>query len=703
VLPDNIAYVIFTSGSTGTPKPAQLRHKNFKQSIQSLLHIDLFNKTHTVVQMARCSFDLHVQEILGTLVIGATIIMLHPQGNFDFEYLSMLIERKQITFLYTVPTLLQLFFSFIKDTKKAYVMEYLRSLCTGGERCSVQLVELLESIITNDCSIWNLCGPAETTLQSLFHRVNSEEDRATIPLGRPLPNYSCIVKDDFGQPLFAGQEGEILVRGVGIFAGYLDRDDLTAKALVEIDDELFYRTGDLVRLDNNGLLHYQGRKDHQIKLHGQRIELGEIEQCLLRTSVSACVVIKGSDDHLIAYVQSSDVDEKQLRQHCQCQLAPHMVPSFFIILEKLPLNANGKVDRKSLPIPETSLQSSDTIHHQYVEPSNELEIYIHSLWCQILDHSRISIDTNFFGIGGHSLLLIQLYQNYKITLNVDTTKINISKLFQYTTIADHARLIHQSIDDPETYEKLLSAVNNKQETSTRKRACSISRENIILVTDELSRYEPFPVTDIQLAYLVGREGVFDLGHVSAFAYYEYDFSSTFDIECFERALNRLIRRHEALRLIFPSHTEQKILKTVPYYTVSILNLDGVESPQKQLIERREQLSHQILPADQWPLFDFQITRFTSDDGFKLRLHYGIDILILDVWSQNLVFYELNQLYYNSNDNFVELKLSYRDYILAQQHWKHTTIYSDDRQYWINRLQSFPLGPNLPLQYLPNEI
>ncbi|CAF4255047.1 unnamed protein product, partial [Adineta steineri] len=222
VIPDNTAYIIFTSGSTGVPKPAELRHRNFTRSIQSLVHVDIFNKNDVIVQMARC------------------------------------------------------------------------------ERCSAQLVELLESIINDECSVWNLCGPAETTLQSLFHRVNAQVDAETIPLGRPLPNYSCIVEDDFRQPLFVGEEGEILVRGVGIFAGYLGRDDLSAKALVEIDGQLFYRTGDLVTMDNNGLLHYQGRKDHQIKLHGQRIELGEIERCLLNiTSISACVVMKWNDDYLV--------------------------------------------------------------------------------------------------------------------------------------------------------------------------------------------------------------------------------------------------------------------------------------------------------------------------------------------------------------------------------------------------------------------
>ncbi|CAF3842764.1 unnamed protein product, partial [Adineta steineri] len=424
-----------------------------------------------------------------------------------------------------------------------------------------------------NCIVWNLYGPAEATIGSTIHCVDVTNSTQSVPIGRPFYNYRCMIINEYLQSSVTSQQSELFVGGAGVFAGYLGRDDLTAKALVEIDGELFYRTGDLVRMDSEGLLYFIGRNDHQVKLRGQRIELGEIERCLLNQSISACVVIKGSDDYLIAYVQSSDVDEKQLRQHCQSHLPPHMIPSFFIILE----------------------------------------------------------------------------------------------------------------------------------TSIQKRICSISQENILLVTDELSRYEPFPITDIQLAYLVGRGGVVELGHVSAFLYSEYDFSSTFNIECFERALNYLIQRHEALRLIFPSHTEQKILKTVPYYSISILSLDDIQSSLKHLTERREQLSHQIRPADQWPLFDFQITHFISNDGYNIRLHFGIDALITDVWSINLVLYELNQLYYNLNDNLVELKLSYRDYILAVQQWKHTTVYSNDRQYWINRLQSFPLGPNLPLQCLPNEI
>ncbi|CAF4544510.1 unnamed protein product, partial [Rotaria sp. Silwood2] len=176
-----------------------------------------------------------------------------------------------------------------------------------------------------------------------------------------------MILDDFLEPVIVGQEGELVVGGVGVFAGYLGRDDLTQKALVNIDGELFYRTGDLVQLNSDRLLYYIGRKDHQVKLHGQRIELSEIERCLLDASshVSSCVVIKWGDDHLIAYVESDDISEEQLREYCRSRLPPFMVPSMFIVLKQLPLNANGKIDRKLLPTPNfpglCSLNDSDQL------------------------------------------------------------------------------------------------------------------------------------------------------------------------------------------------------------------------------------------------------------------------------------------------------------------------------------------------------
>ncbi|CAF3724255.1 unnamed protein product [Rotaria sp. Silwood1] len=312
------------------------------------------------------------------------------------------------------------------------------------EVLTAKLVRLLRSYVEENCLIWNLYGPSEITMGCTYHKVDETSEKSNICIGRSFPNYQCRIVNEMLQPVIVNQEGELLVGGVGIFAGYLGRDDLTAKTLIEIDDELFYRTGDLVRLDSNGFVHYVGRKDHQVKLRGQRIELGEIEQCLLQSSpqVTACVVTKYDDEHLVAYVQSSDIDEELLQTYCHSHLPQYMVPSKFIILQQVPLNANGKMDRQRLPIPDFSSSKSSTVI-DFKIPRNEIEKRVHSLWCEVLQHvdEQISIEESFFNIGGHSLLLIQLYHRYKSEFGFDTQAISIAPFLQYATIAEHAKLL----------------------------------------------------------------------------------------------------------------------------------------------------------------------------------------------------------------------------------------------------------------------
>jgi aryl carrier-like protein len=320
-----------------------------------------------------------------------------------------------------------------------------------GEPCSVKLVNLILIDPIQNFILWNWYGLTETTVVCTFYPVNITTNMETIPIGRPFPNYQYNILDEFMQGVPMRQEGELLIGGVGVFAGYHGSDDLTAKALVEIDGELFYRTGDLVRMDENGIIHYNGRKDFQIKLHGQRIELGEIERCLLDTSISACVVMKWGEDHLIAYVQSSNINENELRVHCQSHLPPHMIPSTFMILDKLPLNANGKVDRKLLPSPDFSQLSSTNIKTdvEHRSPTNEIEVIIHQMWCDIFQKNQISIDTSIFTIGGHSLVVMRLFHRYKTKYHLHTKSLSIADLFQHPTIAGHAQLIYRDIDNIE--------------------------------------------------------------------------------------------------------------------------------------------------------------------------------------------------------------------------------------------------------------
>ena len=317
------------------------------------------------------------------------------------------------------------------------------SLVFLGEAISLKLVHRVRSHVEKKYEMYNIYAPAETTVVSLCHFIDFISLEKNIPLGRLLSNEQCKVLDIFFQPVIIGEEGELFIGGAGIFGGYLGHDDLTAKVLIKIDNELFYQAGDLVRIDEKGCIHYISRKDFQIKLHGQRIELGEIEQCLLDTSISTCVVTKWGDDHLIAYIEGRDIDEKQLRKHCQSHLPPHMIPSMFIILKQLPLNANGKIDRKRLPSPHFS---STQLSNQFelIKPTNETELIIHRIWCDLFKQNQISIDTNIFTIGGHSLLIMQLLYRYKNEFHLETNTLSITDLFQHPTIVAHAQLIHQT-------------------------------------------------------------------------------------------------------------------------------------------------------------------------------------------------------------------------------------------------------------------
>ncbi|CAF4043435.1 unnamed protein product [Adineta steineri] len=458
---DDLAYIIFTSGSTGVPKAVQVRHKNFTEFMYSLIYGDVVNKNDTILQIARCSFDVHVQDILGTFMIGSSLIMLHPRGIMDFDYLASVFKDKNVTCITTVPTIISNFFTYLQQQNHHNVAQYLRSVCSGGEACSLKLINLMSNTVTDSCRLWNMYGPAETTIDCTFHLFHNTMETERFPIGRPLSNYQNLVLDQFLESVFTDQEGELFVGGVGVFAGYLGRNDLTAKALVEIDGQLFYRTGDLVTMDKYGLIHYQGRKDHQIKLHGQRIELGEIERCLLNiTSISACVVIKWNDDYLVAYVQSSHISEEQLREHCQSHLPPHMIPSIFIILDKLPLNPNGKVDRKRLPSPNFSLPTGK---HDGIVPRNILEQQLQDIFSQAFHIESPHVEVSFGQLGGTSLNAILALTLIRQQI---CNKVDIGLLFNNPSIRQLAQAIKPLLVFEELQETA-SIVNEIHEIEVR--------------------------------------------------------------------------------------------------------------------------------------------------------------------------------------------------------------------------------------------
>ncbi|CAF4034050.1 unnamed protein product, partial [Adineta steineri] len=697
---EEIAYTIFTSGSTGIPKAVQVRHKNFIDCINSLAYINSLNKDDTVVQMTRCSFDIHVQEIFGTLSVGGTLIMLHPGGTIDFDYLFEVLKNKQITYLHTVSSLLYSFFTFAEQNNNQNVLKHLRSVCSSGEPFSVPIIDLIVKIDITNCTIWNLYGPAEATIGSTIYCVNVTNDTQNIPIGIPLSNYRCMIINQFLQSSATDQEGELFVGGVGVFAGYLGRDDLTAKALVEIDGQLFYRTGDLVTIDNNGFLHYQGRKDHQIKLHGQRIELGEIERCLLNiTSISACVVVKWSDDYLAAYVQSSfHTNEEQLRQHCQSHLPPHMIPSFFVILDKLPLNPNGKIDRKLLPSPHfSSMQLTNST--ELLLPTNDIEVSIHHIWCELFKQNQISTDTNIFTIGGHSLLIMQLFHRYKIEFHLETNTLSITDLFQHPTIIHHAQLIQQSINTIHT-------LNNSPWSSLHliQARASFAQQRIYL--DEQIRFSSNK-TNMNNIYVI------------PLLYRISSMNDHISITRLHHAFQSVITKHQILRTALYVDTNGHIIQH--YLDPNIILNDDTKSYDLTIVnlhndDRRhmnEIITEILNQADLFDLSNGRVIRFhiirhchqsqdniscENDDLLSENDHILISIhhAMFDGASTSVFLRDLS-LAYQSDDSQVrssmdDNSLNYIDYSV----YEHAMDMSLSREFWHSQLEGYNIECSLSL-------
>jgi len=298
-------------------------------------------------------------------------------------------------------------------------------------------------------------GTSECTISATHHTVTSIDlQLQSIPIGRPLPGYICQVLDEYLQPVLPQQIGELFIGGQGVFQGYLHRPDLTQEVLVKLNDgHIYYRTGDLVQMSGSPpVLYYIGRKDFQVKLRGQRIECGEIEQTLLNfptASISQCVVIKWDqfgDDHLLAYVQSKHTNgtvlAKELRTYCKEHLPECAIPSLFIVLERFPINANGKVDRKALPPPNFASLIEQNAEDTRWLPSNKIEKRLQRIWCEILKIDIISsTTTSFFSLGGNSLQFMRLYHHYRYHFSIPSQKLPFSSLLTNPTISAHAQIL----------------------------------------------------------------------------------------------------------------------------------------------------------------------------------------------------------------------------------------------------------------------
>ncbi len=430
----NLAYVIYTSGTTGIPKGVLVEHRgviNLVAAQGKEFGLTTRNHIKSCLWYSNYVFDAHVSEVYLSILNGHVLHMASKEAQNDLQLLSAYIEENKID-IATIPPALLNDKSILK----------LNTLVVAGDRTDERI---LNEYHTNGIKIINAYGPSETTVCATLNHYNGN---GANNIGLPLNNTKCYILDDQLNPLPIGAVGELHIGGVGLARGYLNQPELTEKRFIpnpfqsEKEKTLqqntrLYKTGDLVRWQEDGNIEYVGRNDFQVKLRGFRIELGEIENALLEYEgiKQSIVLIKegtesSTNKYLSAYyVSDSQIDEKKIYHYLRSKLPDYMLPKHFIFLDKLPLNINGKIDRKALLKYTAKAVGESSI---YSPPTQKYEKCIADFWAKWLGIKRISINDNFFDLGGHSLLLVKMFAALPETLQ---GKLKIIDVFKFPTVS----------------------------------------------------------------------------------------------------------------------------------------------------------------------------------------------------------------------------------------------------------------------------
>ncbi|HEU4595234.1 MAG TPA: amino acid adenylation domain-containing protein, partial [Pyrinomonadaceae bacterium] len=434
--PDHLAYVIYTSGSTGKPKGAMNTHRGIVNRLLWMQDAYHLTPDDVVMQKTPFSFDVSVWEFFWPLLTGARLVLAEPGGHQDPSYLARLIEQQGVTTMHFVPSMLQ---AFLPEADPVRCASLSRVICSG-EALSRELQERFQERL--GAELHNLYGPTEAAVDVTYWACERGDERRTVPIGRPISNTGIFILDRQLRPVPVGVAGELFIGGEGLARGYHGRAGLTAEKFVpdpfsREPGARLYRTGDLAYFRPGGEVEFLGRLDFQVKVRGFRIELGEVEAALVACEgVRQAVVVAREDSpgakRLVGYVVGAgegDLVGSELRGRLRRRLPEYMVPEAVIVLAELPLTANGKLNRRALPVPERESMGLVTT---FVEPRTPLEELMCAIWREVLNLEAVGIEDNFFDIGGNSLSTTRVVSKVREELEME---IPLRWLFEYPTVA----------------------------------------------------------------------------------------------------------------------------------------------------------------------------------------------------------------------------------------------------------------------------
>jgi amino acid adenylation domain-containing protein len=471
----NLAYAIYTSGSTGKPKGVLITHRNLVSSLAARVVFPAGVATNFLLLWSY-AFDGSVAGIFWMLTTSGRLTMVPEGGQQDITLIANLIAREKADIIGCLPSI----YAMLLDRWQTAPPPTLKSVIVAGEACPPKLVaqhqrQLPQTLLVNEY------GPTEGTVWSTCYFCDRPVDGSGVPIGRPIPNAAVYLLDSNLQPVPVGIAGEICIGGDNLAQGYLNRPDLTAERFVRNPfrpGERLYLTGDYGRFLPDGNIEFLGRRDAQVKIRGFRVELGEIETVMARAEgVNECFVLvredRPGDQRLVAYVTmkpGAEFSAPVLRHFVRMHLPEYMVPVAVVRMDKFPVSAVGKVDRKALPVPDPQAAAGNAPFHP---PRNALESQIAELWQNELHLASVGIEDNFFDIGGHSLALMRIHQRLQKELGRD---IPVTELFQHSTIRSLAERLNQKVTQTglgtraKARAQLLRAALTRKKDSSRPRS-----------------------------------------------------------------------------------------------------------------------------------------------------------------------------------------------------------------------------------------
>ncbi|GHO82466.1 non-ribosomal peptide synthetase/type I polyketide synthase [Dictyobacter formicarum] len=663
---NTLAYIIYTSGSTGQPKGVLVSHAGIVNLVEAQTHTFGVQASDHILQFASTSFDAAISEMFMALCMGARLCLARSESLLPGQPLVELLTEQHISLITLPPSALTVI--------EPQAVPDLQTIIVAGEPCPANV---MQRWITGR-NFFNAYGPTESTVCATIATC-TEQMTEQPPIGRPISHTQVYILDTHLNLVPVGVVGQLYIGSRGLARGYLKQPGLTASTFIPHPFSAepgmrLYKTGDRARYLPDGTIDFLSRIDQQVKVRGYRIELGEIETVLgQHPGVRECAVVvqaeQWEDKRLVACVVGRDgvPDIVELRQHLRQFLPEYMLPGIFLILEALPLSANGKIDRRAL----AALQPVETVteDENYGAPRTMVEELVINILADILQLERISTQDNFFEIGGHSLLGAQVIARIRQALGVE---VPIYTLFETETTGEFCAVVEEALRTEQGVK-----LPPLEPTEHRGKAPLSFAQQRMWFLDQLQPGNTF--------YTI----------IAPFK-----IKGPLHIEALEKSVHEIVRRHEILRTTFIMLEEEpyQIIAPALHVPFPIIDLSGLsENVRKTELRRQVEMeAHQAFHLARGPLFRACVFH-TEIQSHVLLLTFHNSIS--DGWSRGVVVHELSTLYddFRTGENLrlPELPVQYADFALWQRQWLQGEILDAQSAYWLQHLAGAPTHLELP--------